>query len=72
MYFCSTLLQATVLLSYVPNILCAKLKVAAKILMYYAQCCKKLHSNIVIYSIIVLLALKGRALYKWPGFLLKG
>ena len=67
MYNCSTLQQATELLSLVPNVLCAVLQIAATVLVYYAQCYKKLCYNVVIHSYIVLLALKGRALYKGPG-----
>ena len=43
------------------------LQVAAIVLMYYAQCYKKLPYNIVMQSTIVVLVLKGRALYKGPG-----
>ena len=67
MYNCSTLLQATELLSYIPNVLISALQVAAKVPMYYAQCCKELQCDIVMHSTIVLLVLKGKALYKGPG-----
>ena len=53
-YYYSILLQATILLSYIPNVLYTALQVAAKVLMYYMQCCKKLHSNVLVYVIIVL------------------
>ena len=61
------LLQAAVLLSYIPNVLCAVLQVAAKVLAYYAQCCRKLCSSVIIHSVIVLLVLMLRALHKEPG-----
>ena len=35
MYNCSTLLQATIILTYVPNVLSAALQVAAKVPTYY-------------------------------------
>ena len=64
MYYCSILQQATVLLSEIPDVLYAALQVAATVLTYNVQCYKKLHSNVVIYSTIVLLLQKGRALHK--------
>ena len=67
MYNCSMLLQATVLLSYIPNVLSAELQVASKVLMYHVQCYKKLNSNVIMHSTLVLLVLKGRALNKRPG-----
>ena len=67
MYNCSTLLKATVLLSYIPNVLSAALQVAAKVPTYYAQCCRKLQCNIVVHSTIIILVLNGRAIYKGPG-----
>ena len=67
MYYFSILLQEILLLSYVPNILYAVLQVAAKVLIYYAQCYKKLHFNGLVYYIIILLVLKDRALHKGPG-----
>ena len=67
MYNCSTLLQATVLLFYIPNVLSAALQVAAKVPTYYAQSCRKLQSDVVMHSTIVLLVLNGRALHKEPG-----
>ena len=36
--------------------------------LYYVQYCKRLHSNVEMHSIIVLLVFKVRALYKGPGF----
>ena len=41
-----------------PNVLCSALQVAAKRLTLYVQCCKKLHSNAVMHSTIVLSVLK--------------
>ena len=55
------------LLFYIPNVLCAVLRVAAKVLIYYAQCYKKLHSDGIMHCTIVLLLLKGRALHKGPA-----
>ena len=66
MYYCNILLEETVLLSYIPNILCVALKIATKALTYCVQRYKKLHSNGVMHCTIVLLVLKGRALYKGP------
>ena len=66
-YYCSTLLKVTRLLFYVPNVLCTALQVAIKVPMYYAQSCKKLYSDIVMQTIILLLVLKVRALHKGPG-----
>ena len=63
MYNCSTLLKATVILYYVPNVLSSALQVAVKVPMYYVQCCKKLHSNVVMHSIIVLFVLESRGPY---------
>ena len=62
MYYCSILLQATILLSYAPNVLYEVLQVASKVPTYYAQCFKKLNSYVVIHSIIVPSELKVRAL----------
>ena len=59
--------QATVLLSYIPNVQSVALQVAAKVPMYYAQCYKKLCYSVVMHSTIVPLVLKGRALYKGRG-----
>ena len=66
MYNCSTLLQATVLLSYISNVLSSELQVAAKVLIYYVQCYRNLNSNVVMHSPVVLLVLKSRALHKGP------
>ena len=64
---CTIVVQAIVLWSYAPNVLCAALKLATKVPIYYAQCCKKLQCSLVMHSTIVLLVLKCRALYKEPG-----
>ena len=50
---CTIVVQATVLWSYTPNVLCSALQVAAKVPMYYTQCCKKLQCSIVMHSTIV-------------------
>ena len=67
MYYCIILLQVTVLLSYVANILYATLQIAAKVLIHYMHCYKKLYSNGVMHSTIVLLVIKDRALHKGHG-----
>ena len=64
---CTIVVQAIVLWSYAPNVLCAALQVAAKVPTCYVQCCKKLQCGVVMYSNIVLFVSKCRALYKGHG-----
>ena len=55
-----------------PKVLCAALQIATIVLIYYVQCYKKLHYNVVMHNTIVLLVLKGRVLHKGPGLLYMG
>ena len=67
MYYYRTLLRAAVLVSYGTNVLCLTLQVAAKVAMYYEQCCNKLHLDAVIHGTIVLVVIIAKHLHKGPG-----
>ena len=67
MYYCKVLLQATILLPYRTNVLCATLQVAAKVPTYYAQCYTKLHLDVARHSANILLVLIVKALHKGYG-----